>query len=255
MLVNYEMRQLRQEYNCARLKELGLEMAAKQHFGLSVDGKRLSVDSLGFLENFRHLKAIEVRNITKGMQILATMPELQSIALCELSTKEVSFLKTLPMLQEVWVQAVRLGRWESLGNLKQVKAITLFSLRQDDFGFLADMEGLQFIHFNWCSRLTMFPSLSRLKNLRRVVLETVNRLTDISGIVEAPNLEELIIGGADALTPEAFECTSGHPSLKAILPGIAPMNTTRWADAVRRIPDNLLMKGYYGTDNEHFHLI
>lgn len=255
MFADYQMRQLQRGLDAAELKALALEMESKGQFGLRLDRKRLSVPSLDFLADFRHLKAIEVRGVAKGIQTLGTLSELQSVALCELVTHEVSFLKTLPILQEIWIQAVRLARWESFGDLKQVKAITLFSLRQDDFGFLADMEGLQVIHFDSCSRLTTLPSFRRLRHLRRVVLDTVNRLADISGLAEAPSLEDVIIIGADALAPEAFECLWGHPCLKAILPGIARMNTIKWGEVVRCIPDNVLMKGFYGTDNEHFHLI
>ena len=55
--------------------------------------------------------------------------------------------------------------------------------------------------------------------------------------------------GADALSPEAFDCLNGHPSLRAVL-GRVP----RHEQVVARLPAELQMDGFCGSEQEAFSL-
>lgn len=254
LATKYKLRQLRPQYDAEALARIGGEMAANGHVGLKVEKERFSGSSLEFLNDFTHLEAIAIYGMSREIKVLGKMPNLRSVALCGLSTKDLEFLKDLGHLDELWIQGLRLKDWDSLRQLKQVKAITLFNLRQDDFGFLEDMEGLQIIHFDRCSGLVSIPSLHKLSALRRLIFDTVNRLEDISGAAKAPILEDVVVMGADAIEPEAFDCLIGHPTIRAVLPGIALMNSARDKDVVSRLPDGLVMDGFYGTPNEQFNV-
>lgn len=117
------------------------------------------------------------------------------------------------------------------------------------------MEGLQIIRFDRCSGLVSIPSLHKLSELLRLVLDTVNRLEDISGAAKAPILEGVVVMGANAIEPEAFDCLIGHSTVRGILPGISLMNEARYKDLVSRLPEQLLMDGFYGTSIEQFTVI
>ena len=58
------------------------------------------------------------------------------------------------------------------------------------------MDGLQIIRFDRCSGLVSIPSLHNLSVLRRLILDTVNRLEDISGASKAPILEDVVVMGS-----------------------------------------------------------
>ena len=248
----YKLRQLRLQYDAEALARIGGEMAANGQIGLKVEKERFSGSSLEFLNDFTHLEAIAIYGISRGISVLGKMLNLRSVALCGLSTKDLGFLNKLEHLEELWIQGLRLKGWDSLGQLRQVKVITLFNLRQDDFGFLGVMESLQIIHFDRCSGLVSIPSLHKLSVLRRLILDTVNRLEDLSGAASAPVLEDVVVMGADAIEPKAFDCLIGHSTLCGILPGIDLMDSMRYRDLVSRLPEDLLMDGFYGTPNEEF---
>ncbi len=252
LVANYKLRQLRPQYGADALVRIGRDMASQGHVGLKVEKERLGVSSLEFLNDFPHLEAISIYGVSRGLAILSQMPKLRSVALCGVTTRDTSFLNGLEHLEELWLQGLRLKDWELLRKLKQVKAITLFNLRLEDFGFLEEMEGLQIIHFKRCNRVVSLPSLKKLHSLRRLVLDTVNRLEDIKGAAEAPSIEDIVVMGADSLSPEEFDCLIGHPTLHGILPGIAPMNSGRYKEVISRLPGSLLMDGFYGTPNEQF---
>lgn len=249
---SYKSRQLRPQYDLDTLAEIGREMASKGHNALKVEKERLGVSSLKFLNHFTHLEAISIYGISRDISVLAELPNLRSVALCSLSTKDVSFLNELEHLEELWIQGSRFKDWDSLRALTTVKAITLFGLRGDDFGFLSDMKALQVVHFMNCSQLKTIPDFSKLTRLRRLVLDTVNGLEDISGLAGASSLEDLIVMGAKSLPPEAFDCLVEHPTLHRILPGIGLIGSKRYKDLIARLPERLIMNGFYGTANEQF---
>lgn len=91
--------------------------------------------------------------------------------------------------------------------------------------------------------------------MRRVIFEETNRLSDLSGLADAPNLSDVVVSDADALLPEAFDPIVANPSVGKILPGIALTNTRRWQAVLDRIPAHRLMEGFYGTENETFELV
>jgi len=245
-------RQVRREYDAARLAELGREMAAQGHLGLKVEKDRLAVDSLSFLQAFKHLEALDIYGIARGIEVLAELRELREVAICGVSLRDLSFLERLPRLEWLWLQGVRLKSWSSVGALKRVKSLTMFNTRLDNFDFLAEMESLQIIRFDRCSQLASLPDLSRLSHLRRVIFDTTNRLADLTGVAKAPNLEDVVVMIANNLPPEAFDCLVGHPKLKAIYPGIDLLGSPRHRAAVARIPQHLLMSGFLGTPNAEF---
>jgi len=251
----YKLRQIRTQFDVEKLSELGKEMAENGQLGLKVEKGRLSVSSLHFLSNFTHLEAISIYGIARNLSVLSNMPNLRSVALCSLSTIDLKFLHKLKKLEELWLQGLRLKDWNSLRQLKQVKAITLFNLPQKDFDFLEEMESLQVIKLIRCSKVQRLPSLQKSYHLRRVILETVNRLEDLSGIAQAPNLEDIVVSEADCLSPKAFDCFLNHATIRSILPGIGFITSKKYNMVISRIPNELLMDGFYGTTNETFKIL
>lgn len=153
MLTPYQSRQLRQGSTRDQLVALAHEMAQKKQVGLRVERQRLQVQTLEFLTDFDFLLALEVRGITRNLSTISSLKNLRSLALCEMAPADISFLRDLPSLSEIWLQSFRPKNWNSLSSLKQVQSMTFFNLRQDDFSFLADLEGLQHLRFIRCSRL------------------------------------------------------------------------------------------------------
>lgn len=255
MFHDHKARQLRPGLDLAGLEALAGEMRSQGQLGLRVEKPRLAVPSLDFLEHFNHLEHLVVSGHARGLSVIARLPRLRRLAVGELSTKDLSFLQALPELEELWLSALRLQDWSSLRELKRLKSLTLFSMQQDDFSFLAGMEGLQFLRMRFCSGLRSLPSLRGLSRLRRVFLDYANRLEDLTGLAEAPNLEEVIVYEAARLAPEAFDGLVAHPKVKGILPGIAQTDSRKWRELVARIPSERFLAGPYETGYEGFRFV
>lgn len=74
--------------------------------------------------------------------------------------------------------------------------------------------------------------LTPLSELRRVHLETMKGLSDLSSVAAAPVLEELLVLDMGHLHPEAFQPFVGHPRLRAATIGLG---STRKNAAVKHL--------------------
>lgn len=120
LATRYKLRQLRPQYDAEAIARIGEEMATDGHVGLKVEKERFSGASLDFLIDFTHLEAIAIYGISRGIPVLGKMPNLRSIALSGLSTKDLGFLNDLENLDELWIQGLRPKDWNPLRQLKQV---------------------------------------------------------------------------------------------------------------------------------------
>jgi len=191
-------------------------MREKKHLGLTIRKKKLGVKSLAFLGDFTHLERVSVYDVSGGIKVLSKLKNLKEVALCGVSTKDLSFLSELPKLERLWFQGSRLKNYDSFRSLTQIKAVDFFLLRSlDSIEFVEDMISLQYLGLTNCSSIETFPSLKNLLALRRVYIDTLNRLRSISGVAEAPALEDLIIRRTRELPADSLKDFVAHPTIKA----------------------------------------
>src|SRR5690606_9110799 len=88
----------------------------------------------------------------------------------------------------------------------------------DDLNCLSN---LQAIYTFRASKLTNLPNLIKNGNFKAISLNETHKLTDISGLYEAPNLDIVSILHCKGLKPEAFYPLKGHPTLKRLYFGAA----------------------------------
>jgi len=251
-----QTRQLRPQWNEDKLKEIAQEMVGKGHKGLRVEKSKITVKSLDFLVDFKHLESLEIHDIAKGISVVSNLKKLKEFAICGISTKSLDFLNELKDLEILLYQGTQLKDYDSFRKLKQIKALKLFNLKKlDNIDFIEDMESLQYLELTWCSKILKFPKLNKLTRLRRVYIDTMKRLQDISGISKAPNLEELIILQTPELPAESLKDFIKHPKLKTIIPGLDLINSKKYKEANKILPDKLTKNEFFGTPNENFELI
>ena len=86
------------------------------------------------------------------------------------------------------------GRWiELLPELDKVKALSLrHRVGQQFFEAVCEMKSLEHLHF-WTSTVETIVSISPLKKLKKLYLDSFSRLTDISPLTDLNKLEVLSI--------------------------------------------------------------
>src|SRR5206468_12239618 len=84
--------------------------------------------------------------------------------------------------------------------------------------------------------VTSLPSFQNLRQLKRVTLDTMKGISDLSPIADAPALEELLIFGANHLRPDDLRPFVEHPTLKAASIGLGSIRKDEQAQQVLGLP-------------------
>ena len=113
-------------------------------------------------------------------------------------------------LRKLWWLDLKGGGLRSLSLLPRVgrlKYLELWLIKGlNDIGAIGELPDLQFHFLQALRQVTRLPSLRGCTSLRRVHLQTMRGLRDLSGLAEAPALEELRVVDGSPLQPADFEC-------------------------------------------------
>jgi hypothetical protein len=124
------------------------------------------------------------------------------------------FYAGLPRLTEVEIDGgsatdvVAVRRARRLKRLAILRAPTLTTL-----DWLTDLPFLESLSLFSVPKIESIPSLAGLPRLRFVQLGNMVRLRDLSGVAQAPVLEELRLTQRLAVTAESMKPFVGHPTL------------------------------------------
>jgi hypothetical protein len=98
--------------------------------------------------------------------------------------------------------------------MSQVRYLELWQVRGlSDIEVISRMPGLQNIFLQSLRNVVRIPDLNALVGLRRLYLENMKGLQDISGLVGAPSLQEFAHAMSN-LNPSDYEALVRMPSLK-----------------------------------------
>ena len=101
-----------------------------------------------------------------------------------------------------------------------------------DISPVGEVSSLQYLFLQNLPRVDRLPDMSRMSCLRRIDIESLKSLTDLSPLLTAPSLEELFLVNAGHLRPEQLECLVDHPTLRAVAVGLG---SKRKNDAVEKM--------------------
>jgi hypothetical protein len=142
--------------------------------------------------------------------------QLQSASWMTLWNVDVpdDFYTRLPNLRELEIDGGSARHLAPVRSATQVTRLVINQVRSVvDLGWLASLDGLESLALFGLPKVTAMPSLRRLRNLRFVQVGQMVRLHDVSGIADAPALEELRFTQRLAVTPESMVPFLGHPTL------------------------------------------
>jgi hypothetical protein len=126
------------------------------------------------------------------------------------------FFARLPNLQ---ILDLRGGSGTSLEAVKgalSLRALVVNQIRGlADISAIGHLDRLEFLSLYGLSRVERLPSLAQLAKLRRVELGQMRNLRDVTGLGEAPALEELFLLRRLGLQVEDIGPLREHPTLRA----------------------------------------
>jgi hypothetical protein len=153
----------------------------------------------------------------------AGLPELLAAhrRLTRLSLRSITLADLAPLepLAELECLELRLGGSRELSRLPRFERLQYLEIWMvkglSDLGWLGELRGLQSLFLQSQPQVKALPSLSRLTRLKRVHLETMKGLVDLTPVAQALALEELLLIAMTHLPAEAVRPFIGHPSLKS----------------------------------------
>jgi len=106
----------------------------------------------------------------------------------------------------------------------------------EDISPIGELASLQYVFLQDLARIDRLPDMSGLTSLRRLHLENLKSLTDLTPLLTAPALEELVVYNSNHLRPEHFECLTDHPTLRKAVVGIGSKKRNEAVDRMLNLP-------------------
>lgn len=159
---------------------------------LSLAGVKLRKTNISVISKFKNLRELSLEGQYQGLEAISHLKNLEKLYLRSLRTDNLAFLSGLSKL---WFLDLKLGKvadMSVLSDMPSIKLLILSQLRLNDISFVCDMDELQYLMLIAVKKLEKLPSFTSMKKLRRLFLDGLKDLNDLSSVKEAPALEEFI---------------------------------------------------------------
>ena len=151
---------------------------------------------------------------------MAELAGLEDLTLRSITVAGLDFLRKL---KHLWSLDIKLGGTSNLNALEGMTGIKYLELwhvkDMRNIDFVSTLSSLQLLFLQCLPHIKALPDMSRLAALRRVHLESMKGLKDISALSAAPCLEELVHIAAIGMEPAKYADLLKHKSLKRLSVG------------------------------------
>lgn len=122
-------------------------------------------------------------------------------------------------------------------QIEGLKYLELWMIKGlEDLGMMAELTTLQNLFLQDLKNVMALLSFRNLHRLRRVTLDGMKGITDLSQIADAPVLEELLVVAANHLKADDFKPFIGHPKLKAATIGLGSIRKNEQVQELLGLP-------------------
>ena len=204
-----------------------------EYFGLSGARKPLS---LSFLSRFKKLKELSLEGQWKNIDVLSSLTCIQRLNLRSTTIKDLSLL--IP-LKKLWWLTLKLGGTRDLSHLakmQSLKYLELWMIRGlEDISPISYLDNLQYLFLEDLAQVKQLPNFQRCNNLRKIHIENLKRLIDLSALLTAKQLEEVVIVG-DHLKIEDLYPLKKHPTIKKALISLSSIKKNEEVEKIINLP-------------------
>lgn len=175
----------------------------------------------------------------RDVDVLGSLSSLRRLLLAGFKHLDLSPLRSLPTLEAVELSfGSRTGTLSALADIPTLRYLDVNRSRQPHaLAGLGDVRSLEHLSISACSQVTTVPDLSDLRSLRIAVIEGQKRLTDVSALALAPNLEQVLLINMPQATPEWLAPLIVHPTLQRLSVGTGSDRGNRLAQQAHDLPE------------------
>jgi hypothetical protein len=221
------------EVNVSALKSLeplALVSDSLEWLGLGGAGQPLK-PSCRPIAGCRQLRSLSLAGIPKDLEAIEALTALEELELLGFTLKSLGVVRPLKKLEKLWIRFGSVPDIGPIGELPKLKALELFRVRKlGNLSPLSQVGTLQYLALGDMKQVATMPDCSQLKALRRVYLDTMNGITDLSGLAKAPKLEDLIVVESK-IESGVFDAIVACPRLKRVTVGLASRKATKEVEA------------------------
>lgn len=222
-------------YNLEDISALSDFAPAVESLGLGATKRRFS---LRVLESFSRLTDLWLNGHSKDFDVIGSLRTLKRLSLRSIKVPTLKGLVYLNSLEEL---ELKLGSAPDLRDLPSIGRLKYFEAwlvrRMCDLTPIADLMGLRYLFLQTLKDVTALPSFCKLQDLRRVHLDKMKGLRDLTPVAAAPRLEELVVLDMPQLVEDAFRPFIGHQALRAASIGLGSFRRTRAAKSLLGLPE------------------
>jgi hypothetical protein len=183
----------------------------------NTQSKKPKIESI---KRFKNLEFLYLEGQQKGIEAIRELKDLKKIVLRSISTNNIDFLENLKNLWSVEILLGGIKNFSALETLTSLKYLELFHVRHlSDLSFISRLETLQDLCLQSLKQVKKLPDFSNNKLLRRITLENLKGLTDLSSLKNAPCLKEFLYISAENLQPENILPVLENPSVENVTCG------------------------------------
>lgn len=176
--------------------------------------KKPKINSIG---RFEQLEYLYLEGQQNGINAVCKLKKLKEIVLRSISTDNVDYLENL---ENLWSVDIKLGGIKDLNGLtglESIKYLEVWQVRDlKDLSFISKLGTLQNLFIQSLKQVTKLPDFSDNRNLRRIYLENLKGLKDLSSLKNAPGLKEFIYVLAENQEPENIIPVLENPSVEKV---------------------------------------
>lgn len=171
-----------------------------------------------WLLRFKSLQSLFLGKLDKNLEAIVGLSQLKKLELRAVKNKDLSFLKQMSIndLSIWWCDGskIDLTVLSDFRTLRQLRLIRITKL--DDISFISTLTGLERLELILLANITKIPNLSNLNNLAEVYIDTLNRLVDITSLVNAKNLRKVDMSGVKSMTKESVYAVLDNPNVEEL---------------------------------------
>jgi hypothetical protein len=211
------------------LRHLGLQLRT---LGLGQTKRKLSLHPL---ERFTNLHRLFLEGHTKDIDVIAGLTEVRSLTLRSITLPDLTLFAPLSKLKAL---DLKLGGTKNLAGIeafRDLRYLEVWMVRGlSDLARVASCTSLEMLFLQALKNVTALPDFSALHHLQRIHLETMKGLNDLTPLLNAPALQDVLLVDMGHLQPEQVGVLAGHPNLKRATVGLG---STRKNEAVEELLD------------------
>jgi hypothetical protein len=184
--------------------------------------------SLKAIVRFPRLRRLYIERHRKDLELIGTLPNLESLVLRSITVPSLSFLTPLSSLRVLNLKLGGTTKLDELSELLNLRELEMWQVRKlEDIRVVATIPKLETLKLQDLPNVTEVPSLASCSSLKTIFIKHLKSLEELSSIAEAPNLEHFALTGPSKCLPEAFRPFINHKTLKDIWVGLGSLKRDR----------------------------